>query len=220
MPRTDAPKEGRVGREPEINPSSVIGSGTAGVQPGRQLGRGLPRVTVSVILGLIGLVLFGVGLFAVTESIRDDPVMYFYVDGDRGGPVLSAFPAQNGYFCEQYPFLFPTCADVNLDEFDPQLPAFAKDQPYEVWMVMSDRRFRCQAIAINVGGQLYTSPVFGWLAPLNAATPWALLFGFFLTVSATFGLARRKAWVTVPVLVLPILLALTYVSSHPFLGGC
>jgi hypothetical protein len=156
----------------------------------------------------------------VTQPIYDDPAMYFYVDGDRGQPVPSAFPAQNGYFCEEYPFMFSTCADVNVKEFDPQVPAFAKDQSFELWLVMSDGGHGCQAIAISVEGKQYTTAEFGQLAPLDAAAPWALLFGFFGTVSATYRLVHRKARVMAPVLVLPILLALAFFTSHPFLGGC
>ena len=189
--------------------------------PGKDNGQRRQNLRVVwAILGSIGLMLFGAGLYAVTLSIHDDPAMYFYVHGNGGLPSPSAFPARNGFFCEQYPFMFAKCADVNLEEFDPQVPAFGQDQVFDVWLVRSDGEFGCQAIAINVGSKHYTTPEFGWLAPLDTATPWALMSGFLVTVLATFSFARRKAWVTVPVLILPIFLALTYVSSHPFLGGC
>ena len=213
-------KEDELRRDPEIQPSSTVGNSTAGMQAAQHAGRRRPNVRVVwVIVASTGLLVFAAGLLAVAYPIYHDE-MYFYVDGDHGPPTPSAFPAEGGYFCEQYPFMFSTCADVSVTEFDPQVPAFAKDQPFEVWLVMSDDETGCHTIAIRVEGKQYTTPVFGWLAPLEAAAPWALLLGLFGTVTATYRLAQRKAWVMVPVLALPVFVVLAYFSSHPFLGTC
>jgi len=168
-----------------------------------------------------GLLVFAAGLFAIAHPINHHPSMSFYQNGDRGQPELAAFPAQRGVFCDTPLLLFlNTCADVDAKEFDPQVPGFAKDQSFEVWLVKGNYDSGCHAIAIRVEGKQYTTTEFGWLAPLGAATPWALLLGFFGTVSATYRLAQRKARVMVPVLVLPVLVAVAFLSSNPFWGHC
>jgi len=158
--------------------------------------------------------------------------MYFYVDGDQGQSRSSAFPAQGGYFCDPG-FIFTTCADVDAKEFHPPLPAVAKNRSVEVWIVDNPlpsylawlARYHhsghgCQAIAIRLEGKHYTTAELGWLAPLDAAAPWALVLGFLGTVSATYGLTGRKAKAMVPVLALPLLVAVAFIISDPLLSGC
>ena len=175
---------------------------------------------VWTLVAAVGLLVFSAGLFGITQLMSHSAEMYFYVVSDQGQPQSSEFPVKGGLFCEPEPFLFGTCANVNVTEFNPSVPAFAKDQRFEVWYVRSDEESGCHAVAFQVVGTTYATPQFGWLAPLNEATPWALLLGFVAAVTATFGLARRRAWVLVPVLVLPVLVALTYFSFHPFLASC
>lgn len=132
----------------------------------------------------------------------------------------SAFLAKRGYFCDPG-FIFSTCDGVDANEFDPQVPAFAKGQSFEVWLVRSNDYHGCHAIAIRVEGKHYTTTELGWLAPLDTATPWALLLGFFGTVSATYRLVRRKALLVLSVLVLLVLVgAVALYNSQGFFGGC
>lgn len=210
-----------MGREPVIETSSTRGNTTAGVQAAKHGGRWWRKSTVLwVITASTGLFVFAVGLFTVANSIHDDPEMYFFVKGDRGQPLLSGFPAEGGLFCEPLPFILSTCAVVDVKEFNPPLPTFARNQSYEVWLVATNEGPGCRAIAIRVEGKQYTTPEFGWLAPLDATTPWALLLGFVGTVAATYKFVQRKVRVLIPVVLLPILFVLVYLSSHPFFGQC
>jgi hypothetical protein len=179
-----------------------------------------PKVTVVwVLVAAAGLLACTAGLFAIAHPIFHHSEMYFAVAGDQGQPLDSAFPAQGGYFCDPGLFFAVTCADVAAKEFHPQVPTVAKYESYEVWTVNSNDD-HCHAIAFRVEGKQYTTTELGWLAPLDAAAPWALLLGFFGTVSATYRLTHRKSLVVVPILVLPILAAVAYFSSHGFLGSC
>jgi hypothetical protein len=187
---------------------------------------------VWVIVASGGLLVFAAGLFGIAHPIDDRPEMYFYVNDDDGQPQPSAFPAQGGYFCSPGPFL-NTCADVDAKEFDPQVPTVAKSRSFEVWLVDSplpsylahlahrqQSGYGCHAIAIRVEGKQYTTAELAWLAPLDAAAPGALVLGFLGTVTATYGLTRRKALVMVPVLALPLLVAVAFISSDFLLSGC
>jgi hypothetical protein len=50
--------------------------------------------------------------------------------------------------------------------------------------------------------------------------PWALLLGFFGTVVTIYRIAQRKVLVMVPVLGLPVLVAVVFFSTFKFLGSC
>jgi hypothetical protein len=221
--RLDAPRRTELGREPEIKPSSTKETGTAGIQVVQHAGQQRPKVTaVWVIVASIGLLVFAVGLYAIANPIRHYPEMYFYVQSDHGRPIRSAFPGPHGLLCDTpYLFFLDTCADIDAQEFDPQIPAFTKDQSFEGWLVSGRYEGHgCRAIAIRVEGKQYETSEFGWLAPLDAAMPWALLLGFLGTVSATYRIAHRKVLVMVPVLGLPVLVAVVFFSSFHFLRGC
>jgi hypothetical protein len=190
------------------------------VKDAQHAGRRRPKVAVLwVIVASAGLLVFMVGLFGIAHPIFHHPDMYFAVPGDQGQPIDSAFPAQGGYFCDPGLFFAATCADVDAKEFHPQVPTVAKYESYEVWIVNSNND-HCHAIAFRVEGNQYTTTELGWLAPLDTAAPWALLLGFLGTVFATYRLTLRKSLVAVPMLVLPILVAIAYFSSHGFLGSC
>jgi hypothetical protein len=210
-----------LGHEPEIEPTSTNGTGTPGIQASQYAGQRWRKVTVVwVIVASGGLLVFAAGLFAIAHPISHHPEMYFYVNDDQGQSQPSAFPAERGYFCD-LGFIFSTCGGVDANEFDPQVPAFAKDQAFEVWLVRSKDYHGCHAIAIRVEGKQYTTSELGWLAPLDAATPWALLLGFFGIVSSTYSLARRKTLVVVLALILlGLVAAVTFYSSQAFFGGC
>lgn len=187
---------------------------------------------VWVIVASGGLLVFAAGLFGLAHPIRNHPTMYFYVDGDQGQSRSSAFPAQGGYFCDPG-FIFTTCADVDAKAFHPQVPAVAKNRSVEVWIVDSPlpsylaylARYHhsghsCHAIAIRLEGKQYTTAELSWLAPLERSRTLALVLGFLGTVSATYGHTRRKAKVMVPVLALPLLVAVAFIISDPLLSGC
>jgi len=211
-----------LGREPEIRPSSTIGAGTERINAVQHAGQRRPRATlVWVIVASIGLLVFAVGLFAIANPIRHFPEMYFYVQSDHDRPQRSAFPGPGGLFCDTPSLFFlDSCAAVNANEFDPQIPTFTEDQSFEVWIVRSSDDTGCHAIAIRVEGNQYTTSEFGWLAPLDAAMPWALLLGFFGTVVTIYRIAQRKVLVMVPVLGLPVLVAVVFFSTFKFLGSC
>lgn len=186
----------------------------------RHAGQRRPKVSVVwVIVASSGLLAFTAGLFAIAHPIFHHPDMYFAVAGDQGQPLDSTFPAQGGYFCDPGLFFDVVCADVDAKEFHPKVPTVAKYESYEVWIVNSHDD-HCHAIAFRVEGKQYATTELGWLAPLDAAAPWALLLGFFGIVSATYTLTHRKSLVVVPMLVLPILVAVAFFSSHGFLGSC